>query len=1151
LVFGWEKDVDIAVWLSSLGLERYAPAFRDNDIEAEILPQLTAEDLLALGVKSVGHRRRLLTATASLDERSIPAAIAIASGDGRAPKSAPEQEALFPSEVASPSAERRQLTVMFVDLVGSTELSQRLDPEDMGDVIRAYQIAVAEEITRYDGRVAKLMGDGVLAYFGWPRAHEDDAERAVRSGLAAATATARLTAPGGEPLAARIGIATGLVVVGDIVGEGSAQEEAVVGDTPNLAARLQALAEPGSVVVADGTHRLVAGLFDMVDLGRGKLKGFAKPVRTWRIVGETAAESRFEARQGIVTPIVGRKQELEFLLDQWHLACAGDGRVVLLSGEPGIGKSRLIAAMVDRLSAEPPPRLRYFCSPYHINSALHPVTTHVERAAGLNRDDSTGIKLDKLEALLRSIVPDVADAIPLLATLLSIDTADRYPSTKLPPSAQKARTLATLVQQIEALAAREPIIVLVEDVHWIDPTTGEWLDMLIDRLRNMRALLIVTFRPEFQPRWIQFSHVTALSLDRLAPDQGAAIMDRVAGGKALPPEVASQILAKTEGVPLFVEELTKTVLDSGLLVDAGDHYMLSGPLPPLAIPSTLQDSLMSRLDRLGAVKEVAQIGACIGRVFHHRLLAAVTGPGGVRLQDVMPQLEESELVFRRGVPPEATYTFKHALVRDAAYQSLLKSRRQQIHAKIAATLDAQFQEIVATEPETLAHHYTVAGVNYQAAAYWLKAGQLALKRSANLEAASHLHKGLELLGSLPESEDRLRLELSLQTATGTAMIAAKGWGAPEVLQAFSSARRLADTLGDKPQIFAAMRGESSYQTISGNLRAAKILGHQCQSLGLELAQASDDSGYILEAHHQLWGINYYLGDYDASELHASHGLATYDYERHRHLAWGYAGHDPGVCCRAFSAQMLHMRGRADQALVRSRDAIALAERDSHPVSTAQAQLSFCLVHLMRREPAEALHWAKKAVALCTEFVMPLLLGQARVYLGWALADLGQLEEGIRQMRLGIAGIAATGADMGMAYYLCILARNCGERGDAIEGLALLEQAFDTLGKSTSKYQLPELLRTRGELLSALDPANEAAENLFQQSLTAARDQGAKSSELRAALGLGRLYVGQSRDEKARRILAPVYAGFTEGFDTLDLVEAKGLLQTLSHSTAQE
>ncbi|MER8709765.1 AAA family ATPase [Mesorhizobium sp. M1088] len=1136
--------MDIAAWLSSLGLERYAPVFRDNDIESEMLPQLTAEDLIALGITSVGHRRRLLAAVASFGDTSGPLLIKASSRDrGSAPARSPEH-----GDARPPHAERRQLTVMFVDLVSSTELSQRLDPEDMREVIRAYQIAVSEEISRYEGRVAKLMGDGVLAYFGWPQAHEDDAERAVRSGMAAAAATARLTAPGGEPLAARIGIATGLVVVGDLVGEGSAKEEAVVGDTPNLAARLQALAEPGSVVVADGTQRLVAGLFDMVNLGRGELKGFAKPVRTWRIVGETAAESRFEARQDIVTPIVGRDQELEFLVDQWHRACAGDGRVVLLSGEPGIGKSRIIAAMVDRLSAEPPPRLRYFCSPYHINSALHPVTTQVERAAGLDRNDTTDTKLDKLEALLRGIVPDVAEAIPLLATLLSIDTTGRYSSTRLPPLAQKARTLAALVQQIEALAVREPTIVLVEDAHWIDPTTGEWLDMLIDRLRNMRALLIVTFRPEFQPRWIQLSHVTALSLDRLGLGQGAAIMDRVAGGKTMPPEVASEILAKTEGVPLFVEELTKTVLDSGLLVDAGDHYVLSGPLPPLAIPSTLQDSLMSRLDRLGPVKEVAQIGACIGRGFHHRLLAAVTDPAETRLQDVMPQLEESELVFRRGVPPEATYTFKHALVRDAAYQSLLKSRRQQIHAKIAATLEAQFQEVVATEPETLAHHYTVAGVNYQAAVYWLKAGQLALKRSANLEAASHLRKGLELVGSLPGSEDRLRLELSLESATGTAMIAAKGWGAPEVLQAFSSARRLADTLRDKPQIFAAMRGESSYQTISGNLRAAEMLGHQCQSLGLELAQVSDDSGYILEAHHQLWGIYYYLGDYDASERHASHGLATYDYERHRHLAWGYAGHDPGVCCRAFSAQMLFMRGHSVQAILRSRDAMALAERDSHPVTTAQAQLSFCLVHLMRREPAEALQWAKKAITLCDEFVMPLLLGQARVYFGWALAGLGQLEEGIRQMRLGIAGIAATGADMGMAYYLCILARNCGERGDASEGLALLAQAFDTLGKSTSKYQLPELLRTRGELVSVLDPTDEAAESWFQQSLTAARDQGAKSSELRAALRLTRLYAGQGRNDKARHILAPVHASFTEGFDTPDLVESKGLLRMLSHST---
>jgi class 3 adenylate cyclase/predicted ATPase len=1134
--------VDVAEWLRSLGLEQYAPAFRNDDIEAEVLLHLTAEDLTALGVTSVGHRRKLLTAIASLADASIRPPIDAASG--AEPLSSFKPPGSFSTEVAPTRAERRQLTVMFVDLVGSTELSQRLDPEDMGELIRAYQNAVSKEIIRYEGRVAKLMGDGVLAYFGWPLAHEDDAERAVRSGLAAATATAGLTAPGGEPLSARIGIATGLVVVGDLIGEGSAREEAVVGDTPNLAARLQTLAAPGSVVIADGTQRLIAGLFEVVDFGLQELKGFATPVRTWRVVGETATESRFEARQGIATQIVGRKDELEFLLEHWRQGRAGDGQVVLLSGEPGIGKSRLIAALDDRLSAEPHARLRYFCSPYHINSALHPVITQVERAAGLGRHDSADIKLDKLEAYLRRTIPEVAEAVPLLATLLSIDTAGRYPPMKLPPSAQRARTLAALIQQTEAMAMGQPVIILVEDVHWIDPTTGEWLDMLIDRLRDMRALLIVTFRPEFRPRWQQLPHVTALSLGRLGHDQGAAIMDRVAGGRALPPEVGSQILAKTEGVPLFVEELTRTVLDSGLLVLDGDRYVLAGSLPLLAIPSTLQDSLMARLDRLGAVKELAQIGACIGRVFHHRLVAAVAGSDEVRLEDAMPQLEESELVFRRGVPPEATYTFKHALVRDAAYQSLLKTRRQQIHARIAATLEAQFQEIVEAEPETLAHHYTVAGLAGQAVAYWLKAGQRALKRSANLEAAAHIGKGLELVASLPDAQGRLQQELSLQTAMGTAMVAAKGWGAPEVLQAFSRGRVLADTIGDKNQIFASMRGESSYRTISGDLRAAEKLGHQCQALGLELAQATGDSAFLLEAHHQLWGINFYLGDYDASDLYVSHGLATYDHERHRHLAWGYAGHDPGVCCRAFSAQMLCMRGQSDQAITRSRDAVALAERDSHPVTMAQAQLSFSVVHLMRREPAEALRWAKKAIAVCTEFVMPLLLGQARVYLGWALAGLGQMDEGTRQMRGGIAGIAETGADMGMAYYLCVLARNCGEHGDASEGLALLDRAFDILGRSTSKYQLPELLRTKGELLSSLDPRGDGAETWFQQSLTAARDQGAKSSELRAALQLARLYVGQRRESEARDLLAPTYGCFSEGLDTPDLMEAREMLRTL-------
>jgi class 3 adenylate cyclase/predicted ATPase len=1130
------------VWLRSLGLEQYAPAFRDNDIEAETLPQLTAEDLVALGVASVGHRRKLLSGIAALRAGSTPRDIA-SGNQGSGQLISPQSRVPPPNRSVSPRAERRQLTVMFIDLVGSTALSQRLDPEDMGKVIHAFQKTVSAEIARYDGKVAKLMGDGVLAYFGWPQAHEDDAERAVRAGIAAAKATALLAAPAGQPLAARTGIATGLVVIGDLVGEGSAQEEAVIGDTPNLAARLQALAEPNSVVIADGTQRLVAGLFDVVDLGHRDLKGFAEPVRAWCIGGETRTESRFEARHGVTTPLVGRAEELELLLQRWQQARAGGGQALLLSGEAGIGKSRLLAALDERLRAEPHAQLRYFCSPYHVNNALHPVITQLERAAGLDRNDSADTKLDKLENLLRGVDPGKADTIPLLATLLSIDTAHRYSPVKLTPLAQKARTLAILIHQIEALAARQPVMVLVEDAHWIDPTTSEWLDMLIDRLHNLPVFLIATFRPEFQAPWTRLSHATALSLGRLQRDQGAAIMERVAGSKALPPEVASQILAKTEGVPLFIEELTKTVLDSGLLVDAGDHYVLSGPLPSLAIPSTLQDSLMARLDRVAAAKEVAQIGACIGRVFHHRLIAAVTSLDDARLKGILRQLERSELVFRRGVPPEATYMFKHALVRDAAYESLLKSRRKNIHAGIGAALETEFQEFVEAEPGTLAHHFTAAGLPEQAAAYWLKAGQQALKRSANLEAAAHLRKGLELLGSLPDSESRLRQELSLQTAMGVALIATRGWGAQEILQAYSRAQTLSNKLGDKRQLFVAIRGESAYRMTSGDLRTADRLGRQCLELGLELAQTSG-AGFVVEAHHQQWATSFFLADYDACEYHAKQGIAAYDPDRHHYLTYMYAGHDPGVCCRVFSASVLCVRGHADQALDGCRNAIALAERESHPGSMVQALHNFSFVHLMQREPVEGRRWGERGLALCKEFVMPVHAAQATILIGWALADLGHVEEGIERLREGIAAMASTGADMGMACYLGVLARACGEHGNPGEGLDLLEKAFDNLVKSDSKYHFPELLLTKGELLSRLDPNDDASESCFRQSLATARAQGTKLSELRAALHLARIHIGRGRETEARKLLIPIYGWFSKSYATPDLLEAKAILEKL-------
>ncbi|RWB66753.1 MAG: adenylate/guanylate cyclase domain-containing protein [Mesorhizobium sp.] len=999
------RHVDVRAWLVSLGLGEYAEAFGAHDIDEEVLPSLTADDLTALGITSIGHRRKLLSAIAALAEDQI------------------RPTAAQPSPAASESrAERRQLTVMFVDLVGSTQLTQALDPEDMREIILAYQQAVAREIARYDGRVAKLMGDGVLAYFGWPQAHEDDAERAVRAGLAAVSATGRLNAPGGKSLAARVGIATGLVVVGDLVGEGAAQEEAVVGDTPNLAARLQALAEPGAVIIADTTQRLIAGLFATADLGERLLKGFATPMRCQRVVGETATESRFEARHSVLAPLVGRDRELALLLESWHRSATAEARVVLLSGEAGIGKSRLIAALAERVGTKPHAELRFFCSAHHTNSALHPLIMHLERAAGFVSDDSADSRFDKLRALCARLQLEAGEVLPLLAVLLSVEAGERYQPPRLPAPTLRARTLAALIRLVEVSAANKPVLVLVEDAHWIDPTTAEWLAMLVERLAGLRALLVVTARPEFEPRWKTLSSIEMVQLERLEREHGIAIIERVAGNKKLPREIADRILANTEGVPLFVEELTRTVLDSGLLREAEGQYLAIEPLPDLAIPSTLQDSLMARLDRLSPVKETAQIGACIGRIFGRRLLAAVSGTDHARLDDALHQLERAELVFRSGTAPETTYTFKHALVRDTAYQSLLKSRRQQIHGRIAAALEGEFAEIAEAEPETVAQHYTLAGLAAEAVPWWLRAGQRAMARSANREAAAHFSKGLELIVSLPASETRLRQEVALWTAMGSALVPAKGWAAPEPLQAFSTARELAARLGDKIQLFAAVRGESACRTISGDLRAAEALAHQCRTLGMELAEASADSEYLLEGHHQLWGVNFYLGKYGPAESFVRYGLRTYDYERHRHLAWGYTGHDPGVCCRSFHAQMLCICGKPDGAIQQAREAVALAQRDSHPLSLAQAQMALGVVHLLRREPGEARFWTEKAIAVCTEFALPLLLGQARAFFGWALAGLGELDDGIGEMRGGIAAMAATGADMGMAAYLCALAR---------------------------------------------------------------------------------------------------------------------------------
>src|SRR5262252_9504249 len=748
--------MDVGGWLRGLGLGQYEAVFRASEIDADILPELTDVDLEKLGVP-LGHRKRLLRAISGLTAAETSAAPSAPS----APK---------PHD----AAERRQLTVMFCDLVGSTALSVRFDPEELREELRAYQNTVSAVVARYDGFVAKYMGDGVLAYFGYPRAHEDDAERAVRAALEIAAAVASLETRGTERLAVRIGIATGLVVVGDLIGEGSAQEQAVVGETPNLAARLQALAEPAQIVLAGVTRRLIGDLFRLRELGRQTAKGFASPVEAFAVEAVAVTESRFEAARRGITDLVGRAAESALLRDRLREAWAGAGQIVLLSGEAGIGKSRLAAQLGAEVASEPHTRLRYQCSPYHRDSVLHPFVVQLGRAARLAAEDPAETRLDKLEAILAPA--HIAETAPLFASLLSIPTGDRYPPLALSAAQQRRLTLAALLDQLEALARQKPVLMLFEDVHWADATSLEVLDLTVERVRALPVLALFTFRPEYEAPWTGLSHVTSITLDRMAPAEVETLAEHVAG-RPLPPEVTAQIVAKTDGVPLFVEELTKAVLEGGLLVAGPQGWRLEGPLPPFAIPATLQDSLAARLDRLAPVKEVAQIGAAIGREFSYPLLRAVAGRDEAALGAALAQLEEAELLFRSGAPPGARYTFKHALVQDTAYQTLLKSRRQILHRRIADSLCGEFGAVAVAEPELVAHHLTQAGLDEPAIEWWGKAGDQALRRSAFEEAAAHLGKAIVLAGKLAATApsaapgvDRLRL----QTSFGNALAWSKG-----------------------------------------------------------------------------------------------------------------------------------------------------------------------------------------------------------------------------------------------------------------------------------------------------------------------------------------------------------------------------------------
>jgi class 3 adenylate cyclase/predicted ATPase len=1105
----------IADWLKQLGMSEYVQCFAENKIDVSVLRHLTDQDLKDIGVP-LGHRRKMLAAIGELAGAAPPAAVAAAE-----PK---PQDA----------AERRQVTVMFSDLVGSTALSGRMDPEDLREVISAYQKCVAGTVQRFGGFVAKYMGDGVLVYFGYPQAHEDDAERAVRAGLELIEAVGGLKSS--APLQTRIGIATGLVVVGDLIGSGAAQEQAVVGETPNLAARLQAIAEPNMVVIAESTRKLLGNLFELKDLGAQNLKGIGDRVRAWAALRPASVESRFEALHASgLTELVGREEELELLLRRWSKAKTGEGQVALLSGEAGIGKSRLTAALLGKLTSEPHTRLRYFCSPQHTDSALYPIIGQMERAARLAYDEKPQAKLDKLDAVLAQTSTSTQDAA-LFADMLSLPNDGRYPALDLTPEQRRQRTLEALTAQVAGLASQQPVLMIFEDAHWTDPTSLEAFGRTVDQIKTLPALLIVTFRPEFNAPWAGRSHVTSVALNRLGGRETAAIIARLVGNKELPSDVMAEIVERTDGIPLFVEEMTKAVLEADS-EGAARRTVAAVPSPTLAVPASLQASLMARLDRLGPAKELAQIGAAIGREFSHALVTAVTNKTEAELQPDLDRLLTAGLLFRQGAPPHAIYLFKHALVRDAAYSTLLREPRRALHAAIANMLEVQFSEIAENQPEILARHLTEAGRTERAVEQWLKAGRRAAGRSAYAEAIARFKQGLELLVLLTDSVRRSDIETDLQLALGVSLFATKGLASLEAAEAYERARALCEASGDIVRLVSALWGLWHSCHSTSRQEAAHSLCNQM----LTLTDKHGDNELRLQAQHAAWTTYFFRGEPIRSLGHCETGKVLYGPHLHQSHVALHGGHNPGICARMVSACNEWMVGHSDTGLRFMGDALRLAEELAHPYSKLMVLQWAVMLHLFRREIPAAMAYLDAADILAAEQHLSPFLNSTILHSTLALAE-NRAHEAVANIRRGIE--IGQASKLMRPYYLGLLAEALGAAGDKQGALGAISDALSMVETSGERWWEPELCRLRGELLRLCQEEGDS-EGWFQRSLDVSRHQGAKSLELRAAMSMARLWRDQGKRDEARDLLAPVYGWFTEGFYTVDLKEAKALLDELA------
>jgi len=1115
---------DIVDWLTELGLAKHAPLFVEAEIDIETLSDIEEDDLKELGLP-LGPRKKIWGAIRRLGE--VPETAS------KSPIESPVAATLPEATSPQSDAERRHLTVMFVDLVGSTELATRMDAEDMRDVITGYQNTVAGVVSRYEGFVAKFMGDGVLCYFGWPRANEDDAERAVRAGLSIIDAVKKTKAPNGSPLSTRVGIATGVVIVGDLIGSGATQEAAVVGETPNLAARLQGVAGLNQLVVADETQRLLGAIFNLSALGGQDLKGISGPVDAYLVEGDASVQSRFAARQsGAMTPIVGREREIELMTERWALARSGQGQMVIVSGEAGIGKSRITQAVIEEVAKDHHTRMTYQCSPYHADSAFYPVTQQMSFAAGFAPSDSPDVRLDKLETLLGTD----QDTLRLVAPLLGLDGEVRYGALDLTPAQQRARTMKALAGLLVRQAAEKPVLLVYEDLHWVDPTSQELLDILLDQITDQQIMILATARPTFEYGFGGHPIVTKFALNRLGKDQIGAIVSKLTDGKAMPDEIMEIIAQRTDGVPLFVEELTKTILESGALKDAGGRYVLDGPLSAIAIPATLHDSLMARLDRLNPIKEVAQTASCIGREFSHGLLAQISLLTEAKLSEAMDGLIAAELIYRRGLPPEATYLFKHALVRDAAYESLLKERRRAVHTRILTALEADTD----VAPEILAVHAEAANLTDRAIDLWDVASKAAIARPAFDEAISHLGRAIALITPKLENSDTPPFEraLALQVPLSMTLLTRKGFGADETVEAFEKALAIADKVGETPMRYSILYGLWIGKGARGQHTDALRIA---QTLVEQTAKAPNTPPMVVA--NRVAGTSHFLmGNFSEAQRYLDVALDNYDPIAHSGLANQF-GQDIGVTIHIFQAFNLLMLGQTESATTHLNEAESLAKSIGHIQTICYLLNMRFLFSLASGDHSDVERCMTEATPIAQEHNLALWLSFLPIS-NEIIAAYKRDKTSMERWRRADVAAGATKFKMFIASFRVDLARSAlamGFHDDAAELAMMAQELIEETGES---HALSELYRLQAAIAKVGDDT-EAAERNLGTALDVARQQGANLYELRAAIDLARLWHEQGRIDEAIAVLTPVHEGIAEGDCSEDQAKARELLATLA------